>query len=242
MTTKRLAILLLFLVAGLGMTFALPTAGNSEPVGIKLFLPEFVDSWYGVDQQISEMERTVLAGDTEFARKVYTNGAGDAIFASIVLSGHDLDNSIHRPERCLPAQGLTIVDSRKVQIPLGKSQKLEVTRLRNVREGKTRDGRTVPLFNLNYYWFVGYKHATASHLERTLLDIQDRILKGYNQRWAYITIGSEVTEGQTRFGRSEKDTDAMIHDFIVKLFPNLISTDSGPLAQISEKPETQQSR
>ena len=28
-----------------------------------------------------------------------------AVQASIVLSGHDLNDSIHRPERCLPAQG-----------------------------------------------------------------------------------------------------------------------------------------
>ena len=42
-----------------------------------------------------------------------TTTFGDQVLVSIVLSGHDLDNSIHRPERCLPAQGWTIVDSKR---------------------------------------------------------------------------------------------------------------------------------
>jgi EpsI family protein len=218
MTIKRLVVLLLVIAGGLSITFILPTVGNAEPVGIKLFLPDYVGRWYGVDQQITERERQILAGDTEFARKLYTNGSGDSVFASIVLSGHDLDNSIHRPERCLPAQGLTIADSKTLQIPLASGQKLQVTRLHNVREAQTRDGKMVPLYNVNYYWFVGYHHLTASHVERTFFDIQDRVLKGYNQRWAYITIASEVTEGRVRFGRSEKDTDAMLQHFILKLF------------------------
>ena len=237
MTTRRLVALLLVVAGGLSISLVMPTTGNSEPVGINLYLPEYVGSWYGMDQQITKAERNILAEDTEFARKLYTNGAGDAIFASIVLSGHDLDNSIHRPERCLPAQGLTIADSRTLQIPLAGGRKLEVTRLNNVRQAETRDGRMIALYNLNYYWFVGYHHLTASHLERTVLDIEDRILKGYNQRWAYITVASEITQGQVRFGRSEKETDAMIQDFIVKLFPQIIGPNEEPsIARRSEKP------
>ena len=236
MTIKRLVVLLLIIAGGLSITFILPTVGNAEPVGIKLFLPDYVGRWYGVDQQITERERQILAGDTEFARKLYTNGSGDSVFASIVLSGHDLDNSIHRPERCLPAQGLTIADSKALQIPLASGGKLQVTRLHNVREAQTRDGKMVPVYNLNYYWFVGYHHLTASHLQRTFLDIQDRILKGYNQRWAYITVASEVTEGRIRFGRSEKDTDAMLQEFIRGLVPGIIGPDADQ--SVAQKSET----
>jgi EpsI family protein len=241
MTIKRLVLLLLVVAGGLSITFILPTVGNAEPVGIKLFLPDYVGRWYGVDQQITKQELNMLASDTEFARKLYTDGSGDSVFASIVLSGHDLDNSIHRPERCLPAQGLTIADSKTLQISLANGRQLQVTRLHNVREVQTRDGKLVPVYNLNYYWFVGYHHLTASHLQRTFLDIQDRIVKGYNQRWAYITVASEVTEGLVRFGRSEKQTDAMLQDFIAKLFPELISPDVQPVVQRSEKPAFPQS-
>lgn len=236
MTTNRLVALLLVLLAGFSAVFFLPVSAKTEPVGIKLALPEYVEKWYGVDQPITEQERQVLAGDTEFARKQYTDGAGNTIFASIVLSGHDLDNSIHRPERCLPAQGWTIADSKtfSVVVPGGK---LQVTRLYNVRQFPAPGGKMVPVYNLNYYWFVGYHHLTASHLQRTFLDIQDRVLKGYNQRWAYIMVASDITEGLVPFGRSEKQTDALLRDFIQRLFPQINApNDPQAVAQKSEKP------
>jgi EpsI family protein len=237
MTASRLTVLLLTLAIGLSSVFLLPSSGKTEPVGIKLALPEYVGRWYGVDQQISELEREGLAGDTEFARKQYTDGMGDTIFASIVLSGHDLDNSIHRPERCLPAQGWMVADSKTLSIALPRGGNLQVTRLHNVREATGRDGKVIPIYNLNYYWFVGYHRMTASHLERTFLDIQDRILKGYNQRWAYITIASDITKGLIPFGRSESETDAMIQDFIQRLFPQVNTPNEGEgVARKSETP------
>lgn len=237
MRTSRLATLLVVLAAGLSAVFFLPKPGQTEPMGISLVLPDFVGKWYGVDQQITERERQVLASDTEFARKRYTDGIGNSIFASIVLSGHDLDNSIHRPERCLPAQGWTIADSRRMRIPLPAGGPLEVTRLHNAIQLPAQNGQMVSVYNLNYYWFVGYHHLTASHIERTLMDIQDRVLKGYNQRWAYITVASDITEGLERFGRSEKQTDALIQDFIQQLYPQLRApNETKPVAQKSETP------
>jgi EpsI family protein len=222
MTTKRLATLLLLLVLGFGAVFLLPAAAKNQPVGIKLELPQSLGSWYGMEQKIGERELQTLAPDTEFARKEYTNGRGDKILASIVLSGHDPDNSIHRPERCLPAQGWTVADSRPRTISIGSGdEKLTVNRLHNVSLVPTRDGRTVSVYNLDYYWFIGYHHRTASHLERTWIDIQDRVLKGYNQRWAFVTVTSNITEGLVLFGRSEKETDAMLEDFIRQLVPQI---------------------
>ena len=93
MSSKRLAVLLLFLGAGFSAIFLLPKTTATQPVGIKLKLPQFVGKWYGVDQKISERELQMLAGDTEFARKVYTDAAGNVIFVSIVLSGADLSVS-----------------------------------------------------------------------------------------------------------------------------------------------------
>jgi EpsI family protein len=227
MTTKRLATLLLLLGFGLSAVFLLPAAAKNQPVGIKLELPRSLGIWYGVEQKISERELQILAPDTEFARKEYTNGRGDSIVVSIVLSGHDPDNSIHRPERCLPAQGWTIADSRTLTIPVNHGEeKLQLNRLHNVRDVPARDGRIVPVYSLDYYWFIGYHHRTASHLERTWIDIQDRLLKGYNQRWAFVTITSYITEGLTLLGRSERETDAMLEDFIQQLYPELVPVES----------------
>jgi EpsI family protein len=234
MTTKRLIVLLLVLAGGLGGVFFLPKTAQSTPQGISLALPEYVGKWYGEDQAISEQELQVLAADTEFARKLYTDGRGGKIFASIVLSGHDLNNSIHRPERCLPAQGWSVADSKVVRIPLpqGPTEDVRATRLHNVRKVATQDGNTVSIYNLNYYWFVGWNDVTPSHLDRTYIDIRDRVLYGYNQRWAYITIAATVTEGLEKFGKSEQETDAMVQDFITQLLPMMKRPEAqGAIAQ-----------
>ncbi|MDQ3200370.1 MAG: EpsI family protein [Verrucomicrobiota bacterium] len=237
MTPKRLIILLIFLAAGFSSIFVLPTTARMQPVGIKLELPTFVGKWYGVDQEITARELEMLAGDTEFARKLYTDASGNSIFVSIVLSGSDLDNSIHRPERCLPAQGWTIADSDKLRLPLASDQKLAVTRLHNVRQAPLENGTTISIYNLNYYWFVGYHHLTASHLERTMFDIQDRVFKGFNQRWAYITVASTITKGLVPFGRTEAETDTIIQDFIRQIYPAISKPAGEPaIATRSQTP------
>lgn len=218
MNRARLLTLVVILLLGFSSVFALHRE-HTQPVGIKLALPEYVGEWYGTPGQITDREREVLAADTEFARKRYTNATGDVIFASIVLSGQDLDNSIHRPERCLPAQGMTIIQSSTRSINLPDGHRLPVTRLKDVREVAGANHNPVPVYNLNYYWFVGYHRVTASHIHRELFDMTDRILHGYNQRWAYVTIASDITAGIQRFGRSEQQTDKLIEGFVRDLAP-----------------------
>src|SRR5690349_11911271 len=94
-------------------------------------LPNVIGTWFGDDAPVTDKERAILAKDTEFARKTYTSPEGDQIFVSIVLSGDDMTSSIHRPERCLPAQGWQVRESSKrtIQLPNGKS--FEVTRLQD---------------------------------------------------------------------------------------------------------------
>ena len=86
-------------------------------------LPIFVGAWMGEDAAISEREREVLAPDTRFARKTYTGPHGDKIFVSIVMSGDDMTNSIHRPERCLPAQGWSLQSSERRALPIEGNRK-----------------------------------------------------------------------------------------------------------------------
>ncbi len=221
MNLKRLVILELVLLGGLAGVFLVPKTDQLQPPGIVVTLPQFVNDWYGVDQAVSQGERDILGPDTEFARKVYTNGRGGTIFVSIVLSGPDMNTSIHRPERCLPAQGWTIVHSETQAVPTGHGE-LPATRLlnmRSVQEGT--GGPSRPVYNLTYYWFVGRAEITPSHLQRTFIDMRDRLLKGQNQRWAYVTVSSVVSEGLTTFGRTEKQTDADLQRFIAELSPLL---------------------
>lgn len=235
MTTKRLIVLLILLVVGLGSVALLPKVANSTPQGIDLSLPTYVGQWYGEDQKISDLELQMLAKDTAFARKLYTDGRGGQIFASIVLSGQDLDNSIHRPERCLPAQGWSVADSKVVSIPIQQASigELRATRLHNLRKVPAQNGGTVPIYSLNYYWFVGWNDTTASHLDRTYIDIRDRVLYGYNQRWAYITVASTITAGLTQFGKDEAETDRSVREFIKQLVPLVTKEPRATATQVS---------
>jgi EpsI family protein len=219
MIISRLITLQLLLMSGLGSVFLLPKDIKVQPAAVDLSLPEFVGNWKGEDQAITKGERESLGPDTQFARKLYTLGT-DQIFVSIVLSGPDMNTSIHRPERCLPAQGWTIADSRTVavRVPAGE---FKTTRLRNVQSVPTKEGRPFTVRGLNYYWFVGHSDLTQSHFERTWIDIRDRVLRGRNQQWAYVTVGATVTKDFKIFGRDEKETDALIQDFIRELVPQL---------------------
>jgi EpsI family protein len=220
MTIKRLLTLESVLLLGLGSVFLLPKQIEIQPAAIDLSLPTFVGDWYGADQPIMQGERDILGPDTQFVRKLYTNARGDQIFVSIVFSGPDMATSIHRPERCLPAQGWTIADSRVAEIPIG-DKILKATRLHDVRSFRNGNGRPISIYSLDYYWFVGHDATTPSHYQRTWIDIRDRVLKGENQQWAYVTVISNITKGLQPFGKSEEETDKMLKRFVGELVPQL---------------------
>ena len=229
MITKRLFAVELLLVAGLSTVFLLPQAPKTKPAGISLKLPIWVGNWLGDDVAITQREIEVLAKDTQFARKVYTSPEGDVIVVSIVVSGDDMTTSIHRPERCLPAQGWSLQNTSQRTITLADSVPLKTTRLSNVREMTAKNNQQFLLPNLTYYWFVGYNQTTPSHFTRTMFDLRDRILHGYNQRWAYVTVAATITQGIARPERTEAEAGAMIENFIRELVPRLQRPDGGRL-------------
>jgi EpsI family protein len=131
---------------------------------------------------------------------------------------------MHRPERCLPSQGWTVLDSKVITInaPNLPNGQLKVTRLHSSQKFPDALGNLHTVYNLNYYWFVGCNEVTSSAVHRAVLDIRDRVVKGIDQRWAYVTVASNITEGAVKFGRSEQSTDEMIQDFITKLYPTIV--------------------
>jgi EpsI family protein len=229
MITRRLLSVQCVLLGGFSIVFLLPQTIKTSPMGIALTLPNVVGNWSGDDLAVTKREREVLSKDTEFARKVYTDSERDQILVSIVLSGEDMTSSIHRPERCLPAQGWNVESSvkRAIELPGGKS--LELTRLQNGQLFVAPDKRRVTLHSLDYYWFVGYKDMTASHLVRTGIDLRDRVLHGFNQRWAYVTVAAIVTQGIQPPERTGEQTAEMLEAFIRDLVPHLQKPDGSPL-------------
>lgn len=113
----------------------------------------------------------------------------------------------------MPAQGHNILSSTDQKIDLDNGRTIEVKRLRSVQRLPTNQDRTefVELDAVTYYFFVGHDSITNDHLGRTFVDIKDRLLKGRDQRWAYVSTSmwfGELT------GITEAEADAKLTDFV----------------------------
>lgn len=190
----------LLMASTLGMIYILPKAGKTEKSAVKMELPGSSNGWSFEKTPATQNEIKTLSDDTEFTKAVCIKARPgevnldgyfipDRIDLSIVLSGHDLNNSIHRPERCMPAQGHTIISSRDVVLSLDKDRDFKTKRLQSVQALKhPKTGKVVAQFNcVTYYFFVGHDQITNDHLERTLIDMKDRLVHGMDQRWAYVS-------------------------------------------------------
>jgi hypothetical protein len=226
--TKRLITAFILLGVGLSAMYMLPKTYGVRDSAIVMNLPGIVGRWYGENLQVSELEVKSLADDTDHEKKQYVRnspdrpGQKDLLNAFIVLSGDDMNNSIHRPERCLPAQGYVLESVGERQIDLGDGNVLKVMRLRS-HHGKAISPSGSPLPNLTYYWFVGAAETTNGHYSRTFIDMRDRLFKGQNQRWAYVTIAANfnIDWSLEIANRTEEEADKMIEDFIKEIFPSI---------------------
>lgn len=226
MTTSRLAILLAVLLGGLSAVFLLPQQLGYQPVGVVMELPRFIsargEGLWGKEGEITEQEKEVLSG-SDFARKIYTDDAGNRVLVSIVLAGQDMMTGIHRPERCLQAQGWNPgpTSTRAVRTESGRS--LGVSRVLNERK-VVQDGKAYSIRNIAYYWFIGHTDEVATHERRVMRDAVDRILRGYNQRWAMVLVSTEISENFRAGGLDEASTDRLLQDVIAKLEPKIIGS------------------
>lgn len=183
----------------------LPNAGAMQPSAVEMDLPPARGQWLFRTQPPSKAETEILAEDTRFSKAICLTARDGAIDIgtgmqlpdhmphrvdlSIVLSGHDLNNSIHRPERCMPSQGHTIFSSSPHTVKLDNGRSLPFTRLVSVQTIPTNEEHTehIKLNCVTYYFFVGNNRVTRDHLERTLLDMKDRLFRGVDQHWAYVS-------------------------------------------------------
>lgn len=180
--------------------------------------------WYGVKTQESEQERSTLAADTKFSKANYreVDAAWGSrlpeINVSIVYSGSDMNNSIHRPERCLPAQGHQDLRASECTVKLTNGREIKFTRLTSFIPRKDVPGGVLRF--THYYTFVGHGTMCHSHLQRTARDMYDRVAKGTVERWAYIQVGTYWSESM---GISEAETEARILKLLAELLPGQIN-------------------
>ncbi len=219
-------------ILGAGVVITRLTADvtkTSEPgivlVDDKPFLVEKFGEWEGGPQEgLSETERKVLPADTEGARRVYRDAAGNQIYCSIVLAGRDV-TSIHRPEVCLPGQGWKIQSEyvETVAVPSAPGGKLGVMRMNTTREVSRQGAPIGQMESVFAYWFVGKDRITPHHWERILWNTKDRVFHNTNHRWAYILIHAQVKPevATTNPAKAQDEAMQLVARFVHDLYPAL---------------------
>ena len=223
---KQLIIVAALIIGGVVVTALTSNVNTVSEAGVNMDLPAEVGQWRGEKLEPSELEVKLLPQGTEFAKRVYTNAASDALYCSIVLSSPD-PRSIHRPELCLPTQGVKITGSELIHIPVkGLAKPLPLMKLTT---RTTPAGRPdVNIRGYFMYWFVGKDRITALHYQRILWNMWDRTFFNTNHRWAYIIVQGSVPESYLGEGKGKNDeqTLAMLEDFTKDVFPAINQTKS----------------
>ncbi len=232
---RRLYILAAFLAVGFSMIWLLPKSESMKPSRLARNLPMEFGSMRGKQVPVTGKELDILAKDTEFERAQYINDARPmqpAVEVSVVFSGKDLNNSIHRPERCLRSQGWNFVKERKVVVKgaMPDGSDMPFREIVCVKPVKLQDGREIQTMRIQYYSFFGHSVITEDHYGRTLQDMKDRLFKGYDQQWAYATFSMPVTriyadQGLTRPGQKTytlEESEKILTEFIRELAPLVV--------------------
>ncbi len=230
----RLYALAFFLLVGFSMIWIIPKSGSMKPTRLSRHLPMEFGTLRGEKVTISGEELKILAKDTEFERVEYSDKANPKqarIEVSVVFSGKDLNNSIHRPERCLKAQGWNFTEEKKVvlQQVLPDGSDVPFRKIVCKKPVKLEDGKIIEIMRVQYYTFIGHSVITEDHYGRTFQDMKDRIFKGYDQQWAYVTFSMPVTQLfadqgliDPRAASDLQESEAMLAKFIKQLLPLVI--------------------
>jgi hypothetical protein len=229
----------LFLGVSLASIYFLPKVGAVAQSAINMVLPGEFDRWVFKGIPVSEAERKTLAPDTKFSKAICFSArpgefslegyaVPDRVDLSIVLSGEDINNSIHRPERCMPAQGHSIRSSKSDVLKLPNGREFPVKRLVSTQIlPATEERATSQKFDcITYYFFVGHDRISNDHLGRTFLDMKDRLVRGIDQRWAYISVS--MWYGKVPWIEeevSEAEADTKIRTFLTGFAEKQINWD-----------------
>lgn len=238
---KRYFLVPLLLFGLLNSIHLLPKHGEFYRSSIVTQPPLRFGSWEGQRTLPSKAEMDILAKDTSFEKALYlsedhptiTLADGKLGYAiinlSIVNSGSDINNSIHRPERCLVAQGhlgmtqgvSTVTSPNKHRITLRQL----LTRL---PIGKKEDGTPAKEIGfLSYYFFVGNQQMTYDHTRRTVLDMKDRILRGKDQQWSFImlSIPFDLSPSADTTKANQEKADQKIRELVGELADRIVKWD-----------------
>ena len=232
---KRLYILAAFLLIGFSMIWLIPRSGEMRLSRLKRHLPMEFGSMRGKSEAVTGKELDILAKDTEFERAQYINidePSRPPIEVSIVFSGKDLNNSIHRPERCLRAQGWNFKKERNILVKgaMPDGSDMPFREIVCTKPVKLKNGKEITVMRVQYYTFFGHTKVVSGHYARTFEDMKDRLFKGYDQQWAYATFSIPVTQVYADQGLvnpgtltyNVEESEGILAEFIQKLAPLVV--------------------
>ena len=134
-----------------------------------------------VTGEISEAELTILPGDTEIEKLIYTAPNGRWFAVSLVVGGRS-KSSIHRPELCLPSQGFRMTEPRTIEVDGIDWRFITLD-----------GGYGRPSFGFTYTFFNQAGFHTSDHIRRILRDVWDRSILNRIDRWAMVTVYTSET-------------------------------------------------
>ena len=194
-----------------GIKLAAPNAAARSPVA----LPNRAGKFTAHDFEIPAIFEQTLPPDTSFALRRYETDDGFAAQLSVVVMGTDR-SSIHRPQACLPGQGLQIVQTENITVPVGAgvipAVKLSLRLQQIAATGERRE-----LHGFYVYWFVSDREITAdsSGFHRARADTLRLLRTGELTRWAYVSVYAvcEPEQAAATFARIEKLIAATVPEF-----------------------------
>lgn len=225
-----------FVAILIGINFISNESSDMEVASVSLVFPNnaHINGWTGTPKQESAEERKILAEDTEFSKMEFVENESLNILnetstprltaqASIVLSGHDMNNSIHRPEYCLPAQGHFDMKTSSKKLHIKKFGDVTISQISTKQNITPNDREPTVIDCIHYYIFIGNKQITHNHFDRLFRDVRDRIFFGKVQRWAYFQVS---TPYGALIGRSKEDAEKATEDLIDQILSQIIDWDA----------------
>ena len=164
---------------------------------LKISLPENAAGFASTNLPTAQVVLDYLPKDTSYAQRLYSAPDGLQVMANVILMGADR-TSIHRPDYCLPGQGLKIVDQTAVKIPIAGSPAYDL----NVQKWTVHntfaapDGSATTVSGLYVFWFVAEDNATDNYTSIQKSILYHLLRHGVLERWAYVSYFTRCLPGQ----------------------------------------------
>ena len=154
-------------------------------------------------------ERRLLPPDADLFHQRYIDDNGNVVSLAAVVSGQ-ARSSLHKPEFCLPSQGLSILSDMQHTVVLGTDQSIDVRMLDVAPPNASRASQR----GLFVYWYSSPTMQTGSQFSKNLAMITHRLFRGRLERWAYVSL-------LISYSGDRESTVTTIDSFIGELYPLL---------------------